>query len=100
MVRRIRRDVPTENSSIYTHGHLRKLNNDPTTYMDGTGEWSTPFGSTRAFVEIAKSFPRIIQVAVTDPNGSAITTGDGKAYIRINELLNGYVLSAIAGHVT
>lgn len=43
---------------------------------------------------------RIIQIAVSDPNGSAITTGDGKAYVRINTALNGYNLVAAAASVT
>ena len=43
---------------------------------------------------------RIMQIAVTDPNGSAITTGDGKAYFRINSELNGYNITAVAAHVT
>lgn len=33
---------------------------------------------------------RVIEVLVTDPNGSALTTGDGKAYITIPSELNGY----------
>jgi hypothetical protein len=43
---------------------------------------------------------RVIQIAVSDPNGSAITTGDGKAYLRINSVLNGYNLVGVAAHVT
>ena len=33
---------------------------------------------------------RIVQIQVTDPNGSAITTGDGKAYFTIPIEFNGY----------
>lgn len=43
---------------------------------------------------------RVIQILVSDPGGDAITTGDGKAYFRINSLLNGYNLVAVAAHVT
>jgi len=43
---------------------------------------------------------RIVQILVSDPNGDAITTGDGKAYFRINSILNGYNLVAVAAHVT
>jgi hypothetical protein len=46
------------------------------------------------------SVVRIIAIPVTDPNGSSLTTGDGKAYLRINSLLNGYNLTAVAAHVT
>lgn len=35
---------------------------------------------------------RVMEVLVSDPNGSAITTGDGKAYIVIPNLLNGHNL--------
>jgi hypothetical protein len=37
---------------------------------------------------------------VSDPNGSAITVGDGKAYYRVPAALNGKVISAVAAHVT
>jgi len=43
---------------------------------------------------------RVISVLVTDPNGAAITTGDGKAYIRVSSLINGWNLVGIEGHVT
>jgi hypothetical protein len=35
---------------------------------------------------------RVVQVLVSDPNGDAITTGDGKAYFAIPPELNGYNL--------
>jgi hypothetical protein len=43
---------------------------------------------------------RVVSILVTDPNGSAITTGDGKAYFRVNSVLNGYNLVGVAAHVT
>lgn len=43
---------------------------------------------------------RLIGVLVTDPNGSAITTGDGKAYVRIPPELNGYNLVAVGASVS
>lgn len=43
---------------------------------------------------------RVISILVSDPNGDAITTGDGKAYIRINSVLGGANLIAVAAHVT
>jgi hypothetical protein len=39
---------------------------------------------------------RVVQIQVTDPAGSAITIGDGKAYFRVNSQLNGYNLTAVA----
>jgi hypothetical protein len=38
----------------------------------------------------------IAQVDITDPNGSALTTGNGKAYFRVNSILNGRALTAVA----
>lgn len=49
---------------------------------------------------VSNAAPRVIQILVTDPNGSALTTGDGKAYVRINSLLDGRNLIAVAAHVT
>jgi hypothetical protein len=37
-------DVTTGNASTGAHGYLKKLNNDATYYMDGTGNWSQPAG--------------------------------------------------------
>jgi hypothetical protein len=37
-------DITTNNSSTSKHGWLKKLNNDATYYMDGTGNWSVPAG--------------------------------------------------------
>jgi hypothetical protein len=42
----------------------------------------------------------VVSVLVSDPNGSAITTGDGKAYWRVPSTLNGYNLVSVAAHVT
>lgn len=39
----------------------------------------------------------VITLAVTDPNGSALTTGDGKMLWRVPSLLDGYDLSGVAG---
>lgn len=35
-------DITTNNASTSKHGFLLKLNNSATSYMDGTGAWSTP----------------------------------------------------------
>lgn len=37
-------DITTNNASTTKHGLLKKLSNTATTYMDGTGNWSTPAG--------------------------------------------------------
>lgn len=43
---------------------------------------------------------QIVSIQVTDPNGTAITTGDGKAYFRVPSALNGMNLVAVAAAVT
>ena len=43
---------------------------------------------------------RVVEVLVTDPNGSSLTTGDGKAYFGIPVLLNGHNLVAVIGFLT
>lgn len=42
---------------------------------------------------------RVISIQVSDPNGSAITTGEGKAKMRVNSVINGYNLVAVAANV-
>lgn len=44
--------------------------------------------------------PKTVMLLVSDPNGSAITTGDGKAYFSIPAAWNGFNLIAVQGHVT
>jgi hypothetical protein len=41
-------DITTNNASTSNHGFLKKLDNTATHYMDGTGNWSTPAGTTTA----------------------------------------------------
>jgi hypothetical protein len=41
-----------------------------------------------------------VQILVTDPNGSAITTGDGKAYFRVPSTINGLNLVAVAASLS
>lgn len=43
---------------------------------------------------------RVVSIQVTDPNGDALTTGDGKAYFRVPSVMNGWNLVAVAAHVT
>lgn len=44
--------------------------------------------------------PRNVTLLVTDPNGSALTTGDGKLIYRVPSILNGWTITAVAAHVT
>lgn len=57
--------------------------------IEGTsyGSWSVP--------DI-----RFVTIQVTDPNGSAITTGDGKAYWAVPAGLNGYRIAAVQADLT
>lgn len=41
-----------------------------------------------------------VTILVTDPGGSAITTGDGKAYFRVPSILNGLNLTSVAAAVS
>lgn len=43
---------------------------------------------------------RVVQVLVSDPNGSALTTGDGKASIFVPSMLNGWNLTNVAAFCT
>lgn len=43
---------------------------------------------------------RVITILVTDPNGDDVSTGDGKAYVRIPSVLNTWNLSGVAAHVS
>ena len=42
----------------------------------------------------------VVTIPVSDPNGAALTTGDGKAYWRVPSVCNGMNLVAVAGHAT
>lgn len=46
------------------------------------------------------SSPFVIQILVSDPNGGAITTGDGKTYIAIPAEFNGLNLVGCSAHVS
>lgn len=40
---------------------------------------------------------RVVNILVSDPNGDAITTGDGKACFRVPSVMNGWNLVAVSG---
>ncbi len=42
---------------------------------------------------------KTVSILVSDPGGSAITTGEGKAYFRVPVTLNGYNLTSVAASV-
>lgn len=43
---------------------------------------------------------KTVSLLVSDPNGVAVTNGDGQAYYRIPAVLNGLDLTAVGMHVT
>lgn len=52
------------------------------------------------FVDPRKLFTTVIQVAVTDPNGSALGVKVGAAFVRVSSAMNGMKLTGIAAAVT
>lgn len=46
------------------------------------------------------NLPKTVGILVSDPNGDAITTGDGKAYFRIHPAVNGMNLTAVGASVS
>lgn len=42
----------------------------------------------------------VLPIEVSDPNGATLALGDGQAYVRINSLLNGLNLTAVAASVS
>lgn len=74
-------------------------------YDDATAGETTTGTSTAKYVSpdgLAGSDygKRVVSILVSDPQGSAITTGDGKASLRIDAALNGYNLVGVAGGLT
>jgi len=92
-------DITTNNATTSKHGFLKKLNNDATTFMDGTGNYSTPAGSgtvnsgTAGQVAYYASSTAAVSggtlsniVGVTD----ASTSGAGK----VGEVISSYIVEA------
>lgn len=72
---------------------------------DGTGDTLRVAGDkiNDNFTElygISGSGAQVVTILVSDPNGDALTTGDGKAYYRVPSTLDGWELIAAAAHVT
>lgn len=78
-------------SSDTTAGKVELATSAETTTGTDTGRAITPDGLAGS--DYGK---RVCQVLVSDPTGSAITTGDGKAGFRISSALNGYNLVGVA----
>jgi hypothetical protein len=67
-------DITTLNASTAKHGFLKKLNNDATYYMDGTGNWSIPSGGGGG-----SSFTR-----QSHTSGTTVTVTGGNYILKIN----------------
>jgi len=90
--------VPTKNAvrdKIEALGVVAYASISETSTGTETAKAVTPDGLAGSIFGTA-----VITLLVTDPNGSAITTGDGKAYWRVPSVLNGMNLVAVAAHVT
>lgn len=53
-----------------------------------------------AWADLSGAPNDVVTILVTDPNGSAITTGDGKAYYRVPSTIGGKNLVAVAAALT
>ena len=72
---------------------------------DGTGDTLRDAGAkiNANFTElygIGGAGNQVVSLLVTDPNGSALTTGDGKAFFRVPDTLDGMSLVAVAAAVS
>lgn len=56
----------------------------------GAGTKHVALDATAGFLTLLAK--QVVTVLVSDPNGSAITTGDGKAFYRVPSTMNGYNL--------
>lgn len=88
-------DAIISSASTTVQGKVELATSAETTTGTDTGRAVTPDGLAGSNYGI-----RVVSIQVTDPAGSAITTGDGKAYFRVPSVLNGYNLVGVAAHVT
>ena len=80
-------DLTADRSAADVRGALGSGTPDSTTYLRGDGQWMPPQ-------------PITAQMLVTDPNGSAITTGDGQAFLTVPAAWNGKTIQSIHAGLT
>lgn len=80
-------DLTADRSAADVRGALGSGTPDSTTYLRGDGQWMPPQ-------------PITAQMLVTDPNGSAITTGDGQAFLTVPAAWNGKTVASVDASVT
>jgi hypothetical protein len=89
------RTIAVSAASTSASGVSELATNTETTTGTDTGRTITPDALAHSNYGIA-----VIGVLVTDPNGSALTTGDLKAYVRIPSTITGWNLVGVAAHVS
>lgn len=72
----------------------------PTAPTAAPGTDTTQVATTAFVLANSVTPPITAQVLVTDPNGSAITTGDGKAYVTVPAAWNGKTIQSIHAGLT
>lgn len=72
----------------------------PTAPTAAPGTDTTQVATTAFVLANSVTPPITAQVLVTDPNGSAITTGDGKAYVTVPAVWNGKTITSIHAGLT
>lgn len=73
---------------------------DPVTQTEGLNFLAARTTDLEASVTGLSGDTRLIQILVTDPQGAALSTGDGKAFVVIPATLNGYILTGVMAAVT
>ncbi len=84
-------DITTNNSSTSKHGFLKKLNNDATYYMDGSGNWSVPAGGGGSGTVNSGTGGQLTYYATT---GTAVS-GNANATISAGALTLGIATSVL-----
>jgi hypothetical protein len=82
-------DITTNNASTSKHGFLKKLDNDNTHFMDGTGAWSAPVVSASVATD-----------AIWDAKGDLAGGTGANTAARLAVGTNGFVLTADSGEAT
>lgn len=82
-------DVATLNASTSTHGLLRKLDNNASHFLDGTGAWSTP----------TVTLPDVVYSVRTIAAGVSLPAGDCATLNRLVTINSGIKLTLGSGSI-
>lgn len=83
-------DNTTDNASTSAHGFLKKLDNNAAHFMDGTGNWSTPSGTS----------PGVSTDTIWDAKGDLAAATGADAAAKVTVGANGTVLTADSAQTT